>query len=138
MFRTITQRYLKSFILDTTRIIKDNLISRALEYDNWVIFHAGLIVYEGKSCLVIGSSGSGKTTLIMQFCALGASLVSNDRVFIKKKDGEYAHWTQSINFILDEKKDKASQLCKDISNDVKCINYKYQLIDACDLKKIII
>lgn len=88
---------------DTRRLIKDNLISRYLEKNNWVIFHGGFVSYQGKGILFTGKSGAGKTTALMNLCSDGAHFVSNDRVFIRQRSDkgyEVMGWPENINIGL--------------------------------------
>ncbi len=45
-----------------------------------VILHASCVAIEGRGLLIAGASGRGKSALALQMMALGAGLVSDDRV----------------------------------------------------------
>ena len=44
--------------------------------------HATAVAVGGAGCLILGTSGSGKSTLAVEMIALGADLISDDRVDI--------------------------------------------------------
>lgn len=48
--------------------------------------HATCVSCDGRGLLITGSSGSGKSALALQLIALGASLVSDDRVNLTQTD----------------------------------------------------
>lgn len=48
--------------------------------------HASCVEYNGRSVLIIGDSGSGKSSLSLALIALGATLVSDDAVDLKRDD----------------------------------------------------
>lgn len=47
--------------------------------------HASAVAVEGRGCLLTGRSGSGKSTLALEMIALGAELVADDRVDIRRQ-----------------------------------------------------
>ena len=47
------------------------------------IVHASAVAVDGRGLLITGASGSGKSSLASQLIALGASLVSDDRVVLQ-------------------------------------------------------
>lgn len=47
-----------------------------------MVLHATCIALHGCGCLIIGASGSGKSSLALSLMALGADLVSDDRVIL--------------------------------------------------------
>ncbi len=49
--------------------------------------HATAVAVDGRGCLITGASGSGKSTLALEMLALGAELVADDRVDIRKSAG---------------------------------------------------
>lgn len=87
----------KKLALDVTRIIKDGILQRLLEAAGWKIFHAGFAKYKNEGYLLLGDTGSGKTTLLLGLCSLGATLVSNDRVFIHSQTGSVLGWPEDIS-----------------------------------------
>ena len=46
--------------------------------------HASAVAVEGRGCLITGAAGSGKSTLALEMVALGAELVADDRVDIRR------------------------------------------------------
>lgn len=61
-------------------------MSRAPEQAE-VQVHASAVAVDGRGCLITGASASGKSTLAIEMIALGAELVSDDRVDIRRADG---------------------------------------------------
>lgn len=49
--------------------------------------HATAVAVSEKAVLIMGASGSGKSTLALELLALGASLISDDQVVLKKQNG---------------------------------------------------
>ncbi len=47
------------------------------------ILHASCVAISGKGLLIVGASGSGKSSLALSLMALGARLVSDDRVILE-------------------------------------------------------
>jgi HPr kinase/phosphorylase len=64
----------------------------ATEFDNTdtpgqsseTIVHASCVEIDGCGLLIVGASGSGKSGLALELMALGANLVSDDRVILTK------------------------------------------------------
>ncbi|MBK0327706.1 HPr kinase/phosphatase C-terminal domain-containing protein [Rhodobacteraceae bacterium F11138] len=48
------------------------------------IRHASCVALNGRGCLILGASGSGKSSLALSLMALGAMLVSDDRVALHR------------------------------------------------------
>lgn len=48
------------------------------------ILHASAVALDGRAALITGPSGSGKSGLALQFIALGARLVADDRVALRR------------------------------------------------------
>ncbi len=48
------------------------------------ILHASCIALAGRGVLIRGASGTGKSALALQLMALGAGLVADDRVIVKR------------------------------------------------------
>jgi HPr kinase/phosphorylase len=46
--------------------------------------HASAVAVDGRGCLITGRSGSGKSTLAIEMVALGAELVADDRVDVRR------------------------------------------------------
>lgn len=46
--------------------------------------HASAVAVEGRACLITGNSGEGKSTLALEMIALGATLIADDRVGIRR------------------------------------------------------
>lgn len=69
-------------LLEISRVVRD-LITRFLEAQGWVIFHAGAIQTDNKNYMIIGDAGAGKTSLIIALLVSGATFISNERVFAK-------------------------------------------------------
>jgi HPr kinase/phosphorylase len=46
--------------------------------------HASAVAVEGRGCLITGRAGAGKSTLAIEMLALGAELVADDRVDIRR------------------------------------------------------
>ncbi len=51
------------------------------------ILHASCVAVAGRGLLITGASGRGKSALALQMMALGAALVSDDRVALSRRDG---------------------------------------------------
>lgn len=49
--------------------------------------HGTCVALGGRGLLLIGASGSGKSSLALSLMAMGATLVSDDRVVIKSEEG---------------------------------------------------
>ena len=47
--------------------------------------HASAVAVDGRGLLITGASGSGKSSLALQLIALGATLVSDDRVVLRQR-----------------------------------------------------
>jgi len=73
-------------LLEVSRVVRD-LITRYLADQGWVVFHAGAVQIKNKNYVVIGNSGAGKTSFIIALLSAGAAYISNERVFVKVKDG---------------------------------------------------
>ncbi len=52
-----------------------------------LIAHASSVVVEGSGLLILGPSGAGKSRLALEMIALGATLVSDDRVVLSRDGG---------------------------------------------------
>ena len=48
------------------------------------IIHASCVAREGRGLLILGASGQGKSTLALTLMALGADLVADDRVVLRR------------------------------------------------------
>ena len=46
--------------------------------------HASAVAVDGRGCLIVGKAGSGKSTLAIEMLALGAELVADDRVDVRR------------------------------------------------------
>lgn len=46
--------------------------------------HASAVAVAGRGCLITGASGAGKSTLALEMIALGAELVADDRVDLRR------------------------------------------------------
>jgi HPr kinase/phosphorylase len=51
------------------------------------IFHASCVAVAGRGLLILGPSGAGKSALALRMMALGARLVSDDRVLVTREAG---------------------------------------------------
>ncbi len=51
------------------------------------ILHATCVAVAGRGLLIVGPSGAGKSALALQMMALGARLVSDDRVLVSRGEG---------------------------------------------------
>lgn len=49
--------------------------------------HASAVAVRGRGCLITGASASGKSTLSLEMIALGAELVADDRVDVRRTAG---------------------------------------------------
>ncbi len=47
--------------------------------------HASAVAVDGRGCLITGASASGKSTLALEMIALGAELVADDRVDVRRR-----------------------------------------------------
>ncbi len=73
-------------LMEISRVARD-LITRYLEDQGWVLFHAGAIQSLGKNYLVIGDASAGKTSFIIAMLFAGSAFISNERVFVKLVNG---------------------------------------------------
>ncbi len=74
-------------LLEISRVVRD-LITRFLEDQGWVLFHAGAIHVDNRNYMIIGDASAGKTSLIIAMLASGATFISNERIFVKIENGE--------------------------------------------------
>lgn len=74
-------------LLEISRVVRD-LITRFLEDQGWVIFHAGAVQINQKNYMVIGDASAGKTSFIIALLSSGAAFISNERVFVKVENGK--------------------------------------------------
>jgi len=51
------------------------------------ILHASCVAVAGRGLLILGPSGAGKSALALRMLALGARLVSDDRVLVMRENG---------------------------------------------------
>ena len=54
--------------------------------DSRLLLHATAVRFQSKSLLILGPSGSGKSKLAVDMISLGASLISDDRVWLCIED----------------------------------------------------
>ncbi|QBF30037.1 HPr kinase/phosphorylase [Thalassococcus sp. S3] len=54
--------------------------------DHSKVLHATCVAYAGRGLLITGASGQGKSSLALHLMALGAELVSDDRVILTRRD----------------------------------------------------
>lgn len=47
--------------------------------------HATAVAVKGRGCLITGAAGTGKSTLALEMMALGAELVADDRVDLRRE-----------------------------------------------------
>jgi hypothetical protein len=73
-------------LLEVSRVVRD-LITRFLEDQGWILFHAGAIQINEKNYMVIGDASAGKTSFIIALLSSGAAFISNERVFVKVEKG---------------------------------------------------
>jgi HPr kinase/phosphorylase len=52
-----------------------------------VQLHASAVAVDGRGCLITGASGAGKSALAIEMIALGAELVADDRVDVRRAGG---------------------------------------------------
>ena len=72
----------------------DQLLPRAVAYRGRLLLHAGAVVIDGQTILVVGESGWGKSTLVAALHAHGHRLLTDDCVLLKFADARvYAHGT---------------------------------------------
>ena len=64
----------------------DQLLPRAVAYRGRLLLHAGAVVIEGRTILVVGESGWGKSTLVAALHAQGHPLLTDDCVLLHSKD----------------------------------------------------
>jgi HPr kinase/phosphorylase len=66
-----------------------------MTYDPWktyssnpdeVLLHATAVAVDGRGLLILGPSGSGKSCLAIEILALGADLISDDRIWLRKSE----------------------------------------------------
>jgi len=51
------------------------------------VVYASCVALQNSAALVIGPSGSGKSALALQLMAHGAALISDDRTFVRRREG---------------------------------------------------
>ncbi len=73
-------------LLEISRVVRD-LVTRFLEDQGWVIFHAGAVQINKKNYMVVGDASAGKTSFIIALLSSGAAFISNERVFVKIENG---------------------------------------------------
>lgn len=54
--------------------------------DGALNIHASAVALEGRGLLILGASGAGKSGLALRLMALGAALVADDRVVLRRRD----------------------------------------------------
>lgn len=64
------------------------LFGQLLKVNGLFPLHAAGLVKDGKASLFLGRSGSGKSTLSLSLVRGGFSILSDDTVFLRNKDGE--------------------------------------------------
>lgn len=74
-------------LLEISRVVRD-MMTRFIEDQGWVIFHAGAVQINKKNYMVVGDASAGKTSFIIALLSSGAAFISNERVFVKKVDGK--------------------------------------------------
>ena len=57
----------------------------AIEGGDVHVLHASAVAVGNRGLLICGASGSGKSSLALQMIALGASLVADDRVLVRRR-----------------------------------------------------
>lgn len=72
---------------------------RRLDADKPV--HATCVALSGRGALILGSSGAGKSALGLNLMALGAQLVSDDRVILTVHEGVIASAPQAISGLIE-------------------------------------
>ena len=77
-------------------------MQRGMIYDPWrnyndnsveVLLHATAVAVDGHGLLILGPSGSGKSYLAIEMLALGADLISDDRVWLRSGGTEIILYT---------------------------------------------
>ena len=58
------------------------MVRRSSGGDRTEIIHASAVAIEGRGLVILGASGAGKSALALELIALGATLVSDDRVAV--------------------------------------------------------
>ncbi|MCE0505737.1 serine kinase [Roseivivax sp. GX 12232] len=48
------------------------------------VVHGSAVAFDGRACLILGPSGSGKSALALELLALGAGLIADDRVILRR------------------------------------------------------
>lgn len=56
------------------------------EADDAMLLHASAVALGGRAALILGASGAGKSTLALAMMAMGAGLVADDRVCLRRTD----------------------------------------------------
>ncbi len=64
--------------------------------DNDERFHASAVSIGSQGLLITGASGSGKSTLALELIALGAKLIADDQVAIRRREGRLLLTSPSI------------------------------------------
>ena len=57
----------------------------AIDGDGTQVLHASAVAVGNRGLLIRGASGSGKSSLALQLISLGASLVADDRVLVRRR-----------------------------------------------------
>lgn len=88
-----------SFLKEDVFHLIRSVMCRSAEVQGYSIYHAAGVVLNGKGILIVGESGRGKTTTFLELIQAGSKPVSNDRVFIKDKDGplQMHEWPSFVN-----------------------------------------
>lgn len=55
--------------------------------ENRIQLHASAVAVAGHGCVITGAAGAGKSTLALEMMALGAELVADDRVDVRRAGG---------------------------------------------------
>ena len=93
-------------------LLVDQVIPRVIAHQGWIVLHASAIEMEGGVIAFIGESGRGKSTLATSFHEQGYSLLTDDCLLLKPKNGQitgipgYAGsrlWPDSLDAIVTDK-----------------------------------
>lgn len=87
-------------VRDAIRVIKQ-LVTTRFEAESALIMHAAAFAVDGGAVALVGGKGSGKTTTVLAAVASGATLISNDRLYVWPTSSQttVVGWTDPIHVI---------------------------------------
>ncbi len=86
------------------------IIMYAAMMNNGVMIHASAVNYNNDGYLFCGFSGRGKTTISRLFSDSGAQLINDDRIIIRKQNGDFVAYNTPMHY-TDKKKSVKIKNC---------------------------